>query len=553
MERYIPASAFAFIEVDNLSDLVDGLTDTKAWRELAPALGLSSQIRQLGFITDLIGRTGLGPDEAVIAGRAQLALALTGVEAETGATEDGPYIHFKPRVALIVETHTKPETASRIARERARIVADRIYGATVDESEQDYNGARLFVFHGPNAERQLVAAASGTVVLLANHVEAIKSCLDAVEGRASTLAEDSTLKNMRPEVDPNPSVFAYVTEGGIEKLAGLGPALIASRFRAEPERIGSAAALFEHLSKQAAAGFLYGAQFKSGGVVEKYLTVLNRGVAEGLAAPLKPASGASFPSLQLIPREIEELTILNVERAGELPERSLKSLAPHLDVIAAVALRELIISFRHQYGLESSDSVGDAIGNEVAMVSFGDAGPMAMLVSVKDKAKLAPVVERYLSREGSRVTTDAYNGTEILISSHADGRAAAFVGGYLVLGNRDQIAKIIETQSGASSIASDERLRQAIANRPAGASIISCRPEATEAGELVLAISKLSRVTDGSRDLLERDEARRALDGLPPAVSFTEFRSYGIRTETQSAVGNFSLLASLVRGDEEGE
>src|SRR6185503_12820835 len=69
IERYIPSSAFAFIEVDNLSDLVDGLTDTKAWRELAPALGLSSQIRQLGFITDLLGRTGLGPDEAVIAGR----------------------------------------------------------------------------------------------------------------------------------------------------------------------------------------------------------------------------------------------------------------------------------------------------------------------------------------------------------------------------------------------------------------------------------------------------------------------------------------------------
>jgi len=74
-----------------------------------------------------------------------------------------------------------------------------------------------------------------------------------------------------------------------------------------------------------------------------------------------------------------------------------------------------------------------------------------------------------------------------------------------------------------------------------------------DAGELVLAISKLTRVTDGSRNLLEKDEARRALDRLPPAVSFTEFRSYGIITESKSAVGNFSLLASLVAGDEGGE
>jgi hypothetical protein len=102
MERYVPATSLAFIEVDNLPDLVDGLTDTKAWREVAPVLGLSSQLRQLGFTSDLIGRTGIGPDEAVVAARAQYALALTGVDAETGATDDGPFINFKPRFALVV-------------------------------------------------------------------------------------------------------------------------------------------------------------------------------------------------------------------------------------------------------------------------------------------------------------------------------------------------------------------------------------------------------------------------------------------------------------------
>lgn len=553
MQRYIPASAFAFLEIDNLSDLIGGLTSTNAWRELAPTLGLSSQIRQVGFISDLVGRTGLGPDEAVIAGRAQFALALTGLEAETGASPDGPYVHFKPRVAFIVETHTKPETAARIARERARVIADRIFGTTVDESEDEYQGARLFLFHGPNSERQLVAAASGTVVLLANHLEAIKSCLDAIEGRAATLNEDATLKSMRPEVDSNASIFAYVTEVGIEKLVAIGPALIASRFEADPESIGTVAALFEHLSKQAAAGLLYSAQFKSGNVVEKYIAALNPGIAEGLAGPLKSASGASFPSLQLIPREIEEVTILNIERAGELPERTLKALAPHLDVVAGLALREFIIGFRHQYGIESTDAVGDAVGSEVAIVNFGDDGPRGMLVSVKDDKRLATVVERYLARDGSRVAAETYNGAEIRISSHEDGRAAAFVGGYLILATRYQIAKIIDTQSNGTSIASDERLRQAIASRPANASIISLKPDAKDAAELVLAISKLTRVTDGSRDLLNGDAPRRALDRLPPAVSFTQFRSYGLLTESQSAVGNFSLLASLAPSDEEGE
>src|SRR6185503_19741586 len=142
------------------------------------------------------------------------------------------------------------------------------------------------------------------------------------------------------------------------------------------------------------AGLLYGAEFDSGGVIDRYLTILQPGVAEGLAEPLKSAPGASFPSLQSVPREIKELTILNVERAGELPERLLKSLVPHVDLVAGVALRELVIDFRKQLGIESGDSIGDAVGNEVAFLNFGDAKPMAKLVSIKDKAKLAPVIER---------------------------------------------------------------------------------------------------------------------------------------------------------------
>src|SRR5438309_4741220 len=123
MERFAPANALAFVEVDSLTDLVGGLTHTKAWSELGPVLGLSSQLGQVGFVADLIGRTGLGPDEAVVAGRAQFALAITGIESNAGETEDGAYIHLKPRFALIIETHLKPETATRVVRDSPPLIA----------------------------------------------------------------------------------------------------------------------------------------------------------------------------------------------------------------------------------------------------------------------------------------------------------------------------------------------------------------------------------------------------------------------------------------------
>jgi hypothetical protein len=544
MERYAPAEALAFVEVNSLTDLVGGLTHTRAWLELGPVLGLSSQLGQLGFMADLIGRSGLGPDEAVVAGRAQFALAVTGVESNAGETEEGAYIHLKPRFALIIETHLTPETATRLVRDRASIVAQRIYGESADEESEDYRGARLSVFRGSEPGRQLLAAASGSVVLIANHPDAIKSCLDSISGNTASLAEDSALRQARGGVESDSSVFGYVTASGIQKLVELSPLLFAGG-SPQAETANSISDLVEHLSNQAIRGLLYSAKFEAGGVTERYLTLLRPEVSEALSEPLKPALAPTFETLAFVPRELETLTILNVERAGELPERVFKRVSPTVDIVAGVALREFVINLRKQYGLEPSDSAGDAVGSEIAIVKFGDDQPRAMVMTVNDESKLKEAVARYLRRKGAALANEQYDGSEIMVSSSGDRRAAAFVGTVLVLGTRDQIIRSIETHAARNGLDGDDRLKQIITSRPANASIISYRPGVEGAAKLLLGISKLTRVTDGSQELLDHDSARRALDRLPPSGSYTEFRGNGVFVETRSAVGNFGLLASL--------
>jgi hypothetical protein len=549
MERYVPASALGFIEVDTLSDLVDGLTDTKAWRELAPALGLSSQIRQIGLGADLMGRTGLGPAEAVLAARAQYAIVLTGIDASSGATDEGPYINFKPRFVLIAETHARPETVASLLKERALLLAQRVYGESVAEDPSDYQGSPLMIFHGPTPERELVAASYGSVALIGNNSEALKSCLETIAGRTPTLADDKTLKEKRSSVDRNASVFVFVTEGGVNKLAELGPAIIASRTSATPERANSFADLIQNVSKETVAGLLYAAEFTPDGVTERFLTVLRPRVAESLMPAFQAPRSLGMGSLSLVPSDAREATLLNVDRIGELPERALKQIAPNLDVVAGVALRQFVINFRKQYGLESTESAGDAVGDELALVDFGDGQPRAMLMSVRDKAKLAPFVERYLSQEGGAVTAEAYSGSEIRVSATDDRRAAAFIGEYLVLGTRGQIVKMIDTEASGVGLATAEHFKRTLVT---SGPIVTFRSENYDAGRLMLGISKLTRVTDGSPRLLESDPVRAALRRLPPTVRTTEFREYGVYSETRSAVGNFSVLASLLgAGDEE--
>ena len=552
MERYVPASSLAFIEIDSLSDLVDGLTETRAWRELAPVLGLSSQLRQIGLGADLMGRTGLGPTEAVVAARAQYAIALSGIEASSGATDEGPYINFKPRFVLIAETHASPESVSSLMKERALLMAQRVYGESVTEDSQDYQGSQLMVFHGPTPDREFVAASTGSVALISNNTQAMKACFDAIAGRAKTLAEDETLKQRRPAVDNNSSVFGFVTESGVDKLAELGPAIIASRTPASADRINSFSDLLQNVSKATVVGLLYAAEFTSGGVAERYLAVLRPRVAESLM-PAFTRGTPDMNSLLLVPRDIREATLLNVQRVGELPERALKQIAPNLDVVAGVALREFVITFRKQYGLESAESAGDAVGDELAIADFGSGQPKAMVISVRDKAKLSVFVERYLGLGGGTVNTEAYNETEVKFSTTDERRAAAFFADYLLLGTRDQIKQMIDTRAAGDGLAIGERYRNALATHPGSGPIRTYRPEGDDAARLMLGISKLTRVTDGSPHLLKSDAVRAAVDRLPATMSTTEFRDYGVYSETRSAVGNFSLLASLFGSGDDQE
>src|ERR1044071_7176415 len=76
MAAYVPADSIVYIEADNLSAVLDGVTSTDAWRELSSAAGVEASKAQGGWLTDLVSFTGAGPSDAVILSRAQVAVAV---------------------------------------------------------------------------------------------------------------------------------------------------------------------------------------------------------------------------------------------------------------------------------------------------------------------------------------------------------------------------------------------------------------------------------------------------------------------------------------------
>ena len=562
MARYVPATALAFVKIDSLSDIVEGLTDTTAWRELGPALGVSSQLNDIGLAGDLIGRVGLGPSEAVAAGRAQLLLVLTGLEASTGPASIDPKpaqnpeapasdqgesltVDLNPQFALVIETHVGETSAAELAVKRGPLLAQRIYGDGSVDDEEDYYGSRIMIFRGERRDRQLVVASTASLVLIGNHVSAIKSCVDTIAGRTSNITADETYLRFIPDIGEDLAILGYVTRTGVQNLVRFGAALLSTRVTSDPERIGSLGDLVGHLSDQAVEGLAYGAAFEDGGVRERYLTILRDHVADGLAEPLKPAAGISTGSLNMIPRDVEDVTLLNVARAGEMPQRLLKQLVPRVDIVAALALREFVDSLYKQFAVDPAIAA-EAIGDEGALVRFSSEEPTAVILRVLKRDDLEKQVNGYLSRDGATMSRREFQGNEILSSSHQDGRAAAFVGDYLVLATVVHIERILSARTSENGVVKDPRLSKALSTRPPGVSFISFKPRSTEAAEMMLSISKLTRVTDGSAELLETPEVKSALERIPPSVSFTGFRQYGIYTESHSAVGSFGLLLSTL-------
>src|SRR5215813_9353656 len=54
MASYAPETALGYLEINDWPKLIDDLTSTKAWRELAPAYGVPGEL-------DYVGKIGLWP------------------------------------------------------------------------------------------------------------------------------------------------------------------------------------------------------------------------------------------------------------------------------------------------------------------------------------------------------------------------------------------------------------------------------------------------------------------------------------------------------------
>src|SRR5215475_10055329 len=325
MASYAPETALGYLEINDWSKLIDDLTSTKAWRELAPAYGIPEELDYLskigsmslgslgplGPLGDLIARM-TGKEEAAILARSQFALVITGLEVR------GEQV--KPRIALIAETHSGAGPLREVAEKRLPQFAERAFGRVLKESGE-YAGVPYQVWSAGDSEKRLLAAQIEGELILANDPEPLRECIDTRLGRMPSMVNNFYLRNSRPLVEPSggqSAMFGFVTGEGVTRLLRFWAFLVSGDMLSKAAEAGAMGDVFTDFSSRATDGIAYGESFENGAVVDRYTLLFKPDLADALKVAVKPArqsasNAGAQPALDMVPAEARDVTLIGVE------------------------------------------------------------------------------------------------------------------------------------------------------------------------------------------------------------------------------------------------
>jgi len=544
---YVPESALGFLEVNDLPQLLDRMTSTKAWRQLAPAYGISDRLNYAGKA----GRAGwlarlTGNREAAIFSQAQVAVVVTSLEVRGEAV--------KPRMALVAETHSRAGSLQGVIEKRLPELAQTLFGQ-VTKQTSEYAGTPVISYSvsgASNPDRRLLAAQIEGELILANHEEALRACIDTRLGRSPAMAGNFYLPKARPAVSPaggaETDVFGFVTGEGVKRLLRFGTYMAAGGVIGKAALAGAVGEVFTDFSAKTCDGIAYGMSFESGQVVDRYALLFKPELTERLktiirTAPIQPQA------LNLVPASAREITIIKASNPSRTLDELEKAVSSRVDAAQSFLLHQFIIGMREAaFGAKSGELTGAAVGDQV--VSFNLTGePLnrVWLVAARDRMMMARLAESLLAQVPEKrvaaIRHEDVGGFDVMISSEPSRGAAVFLGDVLALGARAQLLRLIEAHRGGQSLTAAPQFavaNQLLRDSPASP-LVSASSVKEEGNGMMVALARASGTT-----LMPAQVP--ALEQLPLAASATSLGQQGLIIESRSSFGNLPFLVSLADG-----
>ncbi|MDQ3258622.1 MAG: hypothetical protein M3R15_32860 [Acidobacteriota bacterium] len=533
MSGYVPADSIVFIEANSLPDIVEGFRSTDAWRSLAPLVADENNLERAGWLSKLVWWTGIGPAEAVVLSRAQVAVTVIGFEANEG---DATTLRIVPRAALVAETHTGEARVRAAVEKLVGDFARRAYRAPRIE-RKDMDGTSFVTWSAPGEpRRKIVAAVSESVAVIGNDEAVVESCLAARHGERPTLIGNPQLADARARLSAGDALaFGFVSEGNAAKLLEVAVLPYVGQLSSNQQIQSGAASLLPQLSNKILGVAGWSARVTNGRMEDRYFITLRNGLAPRMREALVASDDAApTPAAKLLPADSRQVTQYRYQEPEAAWRGFNAAIASQLDALSAPFLSVLLDEALKPYGIESPRSFLRATKAPITTARLGqERGGTVLIVAVKDQQTLREQVRKRLGNSPRRTRVGE---AEMFVSDRPERGAAGYVAEHLIMGSEESVRRCLEASANHQTLDTVEGFKRAVRLIPAGspAGVLTLTIEDESINSFVSYLAAASR-RDGTAT--NHNEFRERLERESFAVTLTELKEDGFMRQTFSAFG----------------
>ena len=524
MSGYAPADSLVYVEFNNPAAVVQAIQHSTLWQAAAPIT--QSKPTSQSRIAFTAARAGLGPLPAVLFARAQVALAMVGMN----TFEEENALKVRPEFALIVETHTSKWRIKPAAVEAIKQLANFSYGAsmcTERTADADYIECSI-----SGSERKIIGAIDGTLVVIGNSDNAVRSCLEARRGVRPNLHSDPEMMKVRASVSSEKTLgFGYVSPANSAKLFSWVAPLMILQSPGDQQ--------LQQLLAVSAGKVLRGVAWTASsapqGIEDRFLFSLDPGVV----SRLQPAFTESEPDesfWQFVPEGFQSLTIYRNKEPATAWSSLSSAVAFKLDAVPAALFGTLLKSSLSVYGISNPKEALTALDPPLLTLKPSESTAEAILVARVNNAE--------------RLKQSLVEGEVVLqgLDSNPDPAkefTAVFVNDYVLLGKTENVrASLAALRKGVETDAAKYRNYLSQASNEREGVIVTFTNDEDRVNNFLSTLVQLQGRKLSPRELEHLHNVVRTA-GI--AATETKLNAFGIERRTRSAFGQFSTLTSLLQ------
>ncbi len=538
MTAYVPADSLLYLEANSFSAILSGLTSTDSWRDLAVPAGIGTRLGYVSWYNRLAAWIGIGSADTIVFSRMQIAAVVLSVAAADG----GETLNLRPRIGLVIETHTSASRTRAAIEKHVGNFARRAYGEPRIE-QRDVEDTHWIVWSSTSSQRRIIAAIRGSVAIIGNDEAAVQTCLAVGRGERPSLAGNHDLEEARRHVAATESLtFGFLSPQGSGKFFEVAAAIYAGQISDDPKSQGLAADVIPQIARKVVGSIGWSAKVVNGAIEDRYFVALPNDGSARLREALTYMPVTSLAAASLLPSQTYSMTRYSANEPLTAWRALSFSISSQLDPVLAVMVAPILNASLVPYGIDEPDVFLSAIGPEVCTARIRNAPNESVVVAaIRDEPGLRSFVSKRLGTLTPQ--TERLGDADILFSLEAKRGAFSFVNGYFLMGSKENVRACLDARRSQQTLSLRSNFQRSLAS----ASLFDQPHTITFTEDVAPAQAFISFMANQKSPTglpIDAKAVEEKLSQRPYAIVEMTFVEGGIERRTRSSFGLMGVLAT---------